>query len=184
MKMKPERLSRTVVYENPWVSLYVDKVQLPGGRVLDEHHVLHFGHEAVAALVENDRRQLLLVNVYRYVTDTIEWEVPAGVLEDGEAVLDAARREVLEESGYETTDHELVYTYHPMYGIADEVFHIARCQATKKLGDFDRNEVRAFRWASREEIRQMIGDGLIRGGFSLTALLLYMTLSDEGDDHG
>jgi len=182
--MKPERLSRTVVYENPWVSLYVDKVQLPGGRVLDEHHVLHFGHEAVAVLVEDDRQQLLLVNVYRYVTDTVEWEVPAGVIEDGEAALDAARREVREESGYETADHELLYTYCPMYGIADEVFHIARCRATKKLGDFDRNEVRAFRWASREEIRKMIGDGSIKGGFSLTALLLHLTVLHGGHDHG
>ena len=182
--MKPRRLSRTIVYENPWVSLYVDRVKLPGGRVLDEHHVLHFGHEAVAALVENDRQQLLLVNVYRYVTDTVEWEVPAGVLEDGEAVLDAARREVLEESGYETTDHELVYTYYPMYGIADEVFHIARCRVTTRLGDFDRNEVKTFRWASREEIRQMVREGLIKDGFSLVALLLHMTFSDEGNDHG
>jgi ADP-ribose pyrophosphatase len=89
--MKPERLSRTVVYENPWVNLYIDKVQFPDGRIIEKHHLLDFEKEAVAVLVENVQSQILLVHVYRYTTDTIEWEIPAGVVEDGESILEAAR---------------------------------------------------------------------------------------------
>ena len=173
-----------MIYENPWVSLYVDRVRFPQGRIIDEHHVLHFGKEAVAVLVEDERHRILLVNVYRYVTNTIEWEIPAGVLEDGESILAAAEREVREESGYETVDHELIHTFCPMNGIADQVFHVARCRATKKVGGFDGNEVREFRWISREEMRQMVSEGSVRDGFSLVGLLLYMTLLSEGDEHG
>ncbi len=172
--MKPERLSRTVIYENPWVNLYVDKVQFPDGRIIEQHHLLDFEKEAVAVLVENGEGQVLLVHVYRYTTDSIEWEIPAGIVEDGESVLEAARREVWEESGYETTDHELMYTYYPMNGMSNKVFHIARCRATSKTGDFDRNEVKEVKWVSRQEIQTMIRDRLVRDGFSLPALLLYL----------
>jgi ADP-ribose pyrophosphatase len=172
--MKPKRLSRTVIYENPWVNLYVDKVQLPDGRIIEKHHLLDFEKEAVAVLVENPQRQILLVHAYRYTTDTIEWEIPAGVVEDGESVLEAAEREVWEESGYETTRHELIYTYYPMNGISNQVFHIVRCQAAEKTGDFDRNEVKEFKWISRQEAQEMVKNKLVKDGFSLAALLLYL----------
>lgn len=173
--MKPQRLSRTAIYENPWVNLYVDKVRFPDGRIVEKHHVLDFEKEAVAVLVENAQGQILLVHAYRYVTDTIEWEVPAGVLEAGESILEAAEREVWEESGYETVGHKLIYTYHPMNGIANKVFHIARCQAAGEPGSFDRNEVKEFKWVSRQRIKEMVRDRRVRDGFSLTALLLYLT---------
>ncbi len=159
--MKPKRLSRTVVYENPWVNLYVDKVQFPDGRIIEKHHLLDFEKEAVAVLVENARSQILLVHAYRYTTDTIEWEVPAGVLENGESVLEAAAREVWEESGYETAHHELTYTYCPMNGISNQVFHIVSSHATRKTGDFDKNEVKEFKWVSKQEIQGMVRERLI-----------------------
>jgi len=178
--MRPKRLSRKVVYENPWVNLYVDRVQFPAGRIVEEHHVLDFEKEAVAALVENAQGQVLMVHVYRYVTDTVEWEIPAGGLEDGESILEAAGREVWEESGYETEDHELIHTYYPLNGIANKVFHVARCRAVGEAGDFDRNEVKEFKWVSRQRIKEMVRDKQIRDGFSLTALLLYL-MEDGGN---
>jgi ADP-ribose pyrophosphatase len=171
--MKPKRLSRTVVYENPWVNLYIDKVQFPGGRIIEKHHLLDFEKEAVGVLVENEQEQILLVHAYRYTTDTIEWEIPAGTIEKGESILETARREVWEESGYETTNHELIYTYYPMSGISNKVFHIVRSRAAGKVGDFDRNEVREYKWVSKKEVQEMIRNKLIKHGLSLTALLLH-----------
>ena len=172
--MKPRRLARTVIYEHPWVSLYVDRVEFPGGRIIEKHHVLEFERPAVAALVENDRGQILMLQVYRYTTDSIEWEVPAGMVERGETALRAAEREVMEESGYETKDHDLIYTYYPMNGISNKVFHIARCRAGRRTGDFDTNEVQEMRWTSREELQVLLRDGVLKDGLSLTALLLYL----------
>ena len=172
--MKPKRLARTVIYENPWVNLYVDRVQFPDGRIVEEHHLLDFEKEAVAALVEDAHGRILLVHAFRYTTDSIEWEMPAGVVEDGESIFEAAEREVWEESGYETTNHEPIYTFYPMNGISNKVFHIVRSRATKKTGDFDRNEVKEFRWVTRQEIRELVDDKRITDGFSLTALLLYL----------
>ena len=177
--MKPKRLARTVVYENPWVNLYIDRVQFPGGRIVEQHHLLDFEKEAVGVVVENARGEILLVHAYRYTTDTIEWEIPAGSDEAGETILETARREVWEESGYETTRHALIYSFYPMSGISNKVFHIVRSQATQKTGDFDLNEVRTFKWLSRPEIMEMIRQQRLRHGLSLTALLLHF--SQTGD---
>jgi ADP-ribose pyrophosphatase len=174
--MKPERLARTAIYENAWLNLYVDKVRFPQGRVIEKHHVLEFEREAVGVLVEDAGGRILLVHAYRYVTDSVEWEIPAGGIERGETVLQAAGREVWEESGYETVNHNLIYTFYPMNGLANKVFHIVQAQATRKTGDFDRNEIEAFKWVSASEVRDMIKNNRVRDSFSLVGLMLYLTL--------
>ncbi|MFT5086699.1 MAG: ADP-ribose pyrophosphatase [Candidatus Latescibacterota bacterium] len=172
---KPRRLAREVIYESSWVNLYADKVQFPAGRVIDRHHFLDFERDAVAAIAENEDGQILMVHAYRYVTDTIEWEIPAGVIDKGETVLDAAQREVREETGYETEDAQKIYTYAPMNGIANQVFHIVHCKALSTTGQFDRNEVRDYTWFSVEKIKTMIKENTLRDGFTLTALLLHLS---------
>ena len=140
--------------------------------------MLDFPFEAVGVLVENDRDELLFVRAYRYVTDAVAWEIPAGRIEEGESVASAARREVEEESGCRTEGYEEVYTYYPMNGIANQLFHIVRCRATSGTGEFDRNEVAEVRWFPRREVRRMITEGAIRDGFSLSGLLLYLLSPD------
>lgn len=170
---KPVRLARKTIYENPWVNLYADRVEFPGGRIIDEHHVIEYDRAAVAAIVENDAGQILMVEAYRYPTDSIEWEIPAGGIDDGESILTAAQREVFEETGYESRDPELLYTFHPFNGSSNATFHLARCWATSLTGAFDPNEVRSVRWFDREEIMQMIRAKTMRDGYTLTGVLYH-----------
>jgi len=172
---KPERLARTIIYQNPWVNLYADRVRMPQGRLVEQHHVLEFEKEAVGAVVVNEVSQVLLVRAYRYVTDSIEWEIPAGGIEPGEDILLAGQREVREESGYETVEPRLIYTYYPMNGIANKVFHVIRCRATTGSGEFDGNEIESFQWFSRQTLKEMIAANLIRDGYTLTGLLLELS---------
>jgi ADP-ribose pyrophosphatase len=172
--LKPQRLSRKVIYENRWVNLYLDQLRLPDGRVLEQFHMLDFELEAVAAVVENSRGELLFVHAYRYPTDSVEWEIPAGIIEPGESILETARREVFEESGHETTDHMLMYSYYPLIGMSNKVFHIVYCRAAARTGDIDASEVASYRWIPLQRVQGMIQAGAIRDGFTLTALLLHL----------
>jgi ADP-ribose pyrophosphatase len=171
---KPERLSRSVIYQSPWVNLYVDKVRFPNGRIIERHHLLDFEQQAVMAIVENDWGQILFVQVCRYTTGKTDWELPAGRMEPNESIFEAARREVLEESGLDTRGYKLLYSYNPMNGIANQVFHIVSCRPGPRLQDFDAGEISAVRWSSKDEIRGRLAERAITDGFTLMALLLYL----------
>jgi ADP-ribose pyrophosphatase len=169
---KPKRISRTIKYQSPWVNLYVDKVSFPNGRIIDHHHLLDFELASVAAVVDDPGGRILFVRVPRYTTGSSEWEIPAGNMEKGESVFAAAKREVFEETGYLSQDFEHLYTYYPMNGISNKVFHVVRCKAAQQIKAPDSSEVQAIRWFTTAQIRDMINNREISDGFTLTALLL------------
>ena len=169
---KPKRISRTIEYQSPWVNLYVDKVSFPNGRIIDRHHLLDFELPSIAALVNDPRGRILFVRIPRYTTGSSEWEIPAGNLEKGESVFGAVKREVLEETGYLSQDFEHLYTYYPMNGISNKVFHVVHCKAAQQIKAPDSSEIQAIRWFTTAEIRYMINNREISDGFTLTALLL------------
>jgi len=172
--MKPERLSRITVYESAWVNLYLDKVQFPNGHVIEEYHLLDFPRAAVAIIMENDLGSVVFARISRYTTGLTEWELPAGGVEFGETEIEAAKREVLEETGYTTEDQKLVYSYYPMNGSCNKLFYIVYCKAIERIQEFDENEVSETRWFTRDEVKQMIKEKSISDGLSLTALLLWL----------
>ncbi len=171
--MKPKRLDRTVIYESSWVNLYRDRVRFPNGRIIDQHHLLHFPRPSVFILIQDQAGHLLLVQVSRYTTGTAGWEIPAGGVEPGETIFQAAEREVLEETGFHCTNYELVYTYYPMNGMADKLFHILQCVVGDQVQAFDPSEVSQTRWFTLPEIEAMISQGAITDGPTLTAFLLH-----------
>jgi ADP-ribose pyrophosphatase len=172
--MKPERLARSVLYESPWVNLYLDTVRFPNGLVIDEYHLLDFPRGAVTAIMENHAGEVMFVRVSRYTSGTTDWELPAGGMEIGESEIDATKRELLEETGYSSTDHKLIYSYYPMNGNANKIFHIVYCRALDIVQNIDKNEISDTRWFTRAEIKQMIQDKVVIDGFTLTALLLWL----------
>ncbi|MCL2197509.1 MAG: NUDIX hydrolase [Defluviitaleaceae bacterium] len=172
--MIPKRLSREIIYESDWVSLYADKVEYPNGYILDRHHLVHFDYKSVAVVVKNEKDEVLLIKSNRYVTQSEEWEIPAGRVDNDEPSIKAATREVLEETGYTITDPQLIYKYNPSNGISDQVVAVYKANALKKEGQFDTLEVMDIKWVSKETVTKMITQNEIRCGLSLTGLMLVL----------
>ena len=172
--MIPKKLSREIIYESEWVSLYADKVEFPGGHIIERYHNIHFDNESVSIVITNDKSEVLLIKSNRYVTQSEEWEIPAGRVDNGELAVNAAIREVVEETGYEITKPELIYKYHPTNGISDQVMGVYKASAIKKTGQFDTMEVADIQWVSKEKIADMLNKNEIRCGVSLIGLMMVL----------
>ncbi len=175
MKQKGEKLSRKVIYESSWLSLYIDRVRLPNDHILEEHHVLKLGRGSVSAVIEDARGRVLLVHLYRYPSDSFEWELPAGRVEEGETPLESIQREVLEETGYRAVHYQEMLSYYPVNGVSNHRLTLFRCQAAERVGAFDTREITEVRWFEKEELRRMVRDREIKDGLSLIGLLYHLS---------
>ena len=97
--MKWKLLSSEYLFRRPWLTARRDKVKLPDGRTIDEYYVLEYPTWVNVIAVTKDQ-QLVLVRQYRHALGCTSFEVVAGVAEEGESPLQAAQRELFEETGY------------------------------------------------------------------------------------
>ena len=104
MDQMPKRLERTTIYESEHVCLYADKVRLPSGYIIEKYHQIHYPKEAVAVVIFNEKNDILFIHNRRYTVGHLEWEIPAGKIERGENIGEAAEREAKEETGCELRD--------------------------------------------------------------------------------
>jgi ADP-ribose pyrophosphatase len=169
---QPERLAREVIYESRWVNLYADRVQFPNGRVIERHHLLDFERPSVVMVARDDGGRYLMVKVCRYPTGRSEWEFPAGRVEAGESAMEAAERELYEETGCRARDVEEMYAYHTLSGISNQVSVIVRCQVGAPEAGFDGQEIAAVGWFTPDALWAMIQAREMWDGLTLVAFLL------------
>ena len=170
----PERLSRETIFESEYLRLHIDRVRQPNGFIIERFHNVEYPRPAVGVVVENAQGQVVLCRVPRYTSMTCGWSVPAGGVDKGEDALESARREVREETGFESYDHRLVYSYYPQQGSSNKLFHVVICRAGERTGSFDPNEISEVGWFSKDEVEAIIDRGELQDGLGLTALLLWL----------
>ncbi len=93
-----QQVDSRVVYENAWIRVSHDNVLTPAG-TQGIYGTVHFKNHAVGVLVLDDEMHTYLVKQTRYVFGSATWEIPEGGCPKGEPLLEAAKRELLEETG-------------------------------------------------------------------------------------
>lgn len=96
---KWKTLDSEYLYRRPWLTARRDKVQLPDGRVHDEFYILEYP-EWINIIARTEDGSFVLVRQYRHGTQEVLTELCAGVVEPGEDPEAAAKRELLEETGF------------------------------------------------------------------------------------
>jgi ADP-ribose pyrophosphatase len=148
------------VYHGKMLTVLEDIVVLANGREAQREYVLHPG--AVIVIAQLDNGEVVLERQFRYALRRHMIELPAGKIEHGEQPLATARRELLEETGYEAAHWEHLATVHPSVGYADEQIEFYRARGLtlreRQLDDGEFLDVftlplaEALSWIDRGEI--------------------------------
>lgn len=164
----------TVIYDSPWVRLVTTDVVLPDGTRID-HHVVRMERPAAGTIVIRDDEVLLMWR-HRFITDSWGWEIPAGGADRGEDLAEAARREALEETGWEPQTVTPLCRFHPANGLLDQSFHIfVTTDAVHRGAPTDPNEAARIAWVAVDEVRRLLLGGEITDGLSFGALTYAFT---------
>lgn len=170
-------LSSRPIYQNRWLSLREDLVELPDGRTTI-YGVVTCG-ECVGILPFFDSSTILLVKQYRYIAKRFTWEMPTGGVHASESIEAAAQRELNEEIGYQAGRLTRISTYHTSKSVMDETAHLfigeelARLERPPDETEFI--EARAF---SITRALQMVLRGDIVDGMTIIAILHVARLRD------
>ncbi|GAA2134319.1 NUDIX hydrolase [Streptomyces synnematoformans] len=158
------------IYTNQWLNVDLVDVQQPDGRRW-EHHVLRLRHLAVVTVV-GEHSDVLMLWRHRFITDTWAWELPMGLIEDGETPEEAAVREVTEETGWRPSAMKPMIYAEPANGITDSQHHVFRADgATYEGAPSEKNETDRVEWVPLDRIRGMIDRQEIVSSGSLVGLL-------------
>lgn len=163
-------ISSATVFKGALLEVRKDRVRLPDGKESVREYIVHPG--AVVVLAWLDNGSLLFERQYRYPLRRVFLELPAGKIDPGESVIDTARRELLEETGYVASDWEHLGVMHPCIGYSDERIEIFSARGLRLAGNrqLDHNEFLDVIEVAPDEAKRAVWDGRITDAKTVTAL--------------
>lgn len=161
---------RKSLYDNRWVKLEMWDVEPPGVKQF-EHHVVKLDRVAIAAVLDEQDRVLMLWR-YRFVPQQWGWELPGGIVDAGEDGRATALREVQEETGWRPLALDHVVTFQPMIGMVDSPHEIYIGRGAEKVGaPTDVEEAGHVQWVPLADVPGLMKRGDLMGSGTLVALL-------------
>lgn len=166
-----KQLSSEQVWHGRLLDVRRDSVLLPDGSEGIREYIVHPGAVVIIA-VEDDGR-LLFERQYRYGPGAVFLEFPAGKIDPGEDILATAKRELIEECGYEAATWEYLGVMHPCIGYSNERIEIFLARDLTLFPDgaqLDHGEFLELTRLSLGEAVEGVRQGAITDAKSITAL--------------
>lgn len=174
--IKTERLGRNLIAKGAIISYYQDDVKIPNGHVAKFDFIKHQGAAAILPVTKEGR--LLLVRQYRNALDRFTLEIPAGGL-DGpdEPTMDAAVRELEEETGYRAGHVQPLISIYPTVAYSNEKIDVyLATDLTKSVQHLDEDEYLAVEEWAVADLEKMIYGGKLQDSKTVGAILAYKNI--------
>lgn len=147
----------------------VENVTLPNDVTVDLEVLRHPGAAAILPLTEDN--EVIMLRQYRHAIGDMLWEIPAGTLDENEASMACARRELIEETGYQAETWDDLGAVTPVAGYSDERIHLYLARdLSPARQDLDADEVIEVHALPLQRVVSMITDGEIEDAKTVVAV--------------
>lgn len=176
-------LSSRISFQGPVFSVTTDEVEEPGGVRARRDVIRHSGSIVVLAVDDpavdapskpgrGAEPRILLERQYRHAAQSMMWELPAGRIDDGETALTAAKRELLEETGYSARQWKRILHFYVSPGFLDETMTIYLARGLQAgVAQPEADERIAVRFFGLSEAKRMAVHGRIRDAKTIAGVL-------------
>ncbi len=165
-------IKKNLVFNGRIINVYNDDVLCSNGNQTKRELVSHHGGAGI--LIVNDKKEILLIEQFRYAYQKDLYEIPAGKLEKGEDPYTAALREMEEETGYKASKLESLGSIYPTCGYSNEIIYLYYADSFIKTSThFDPDEDITYKWYKLEDVLKMIEDNIILDAKTIVAVYKY-----------
>ncbi|MGN1344195.1 MAG: NUDIX hydrolase [Traorella sp.] len=174
-----KQLKSTTIYDGHVIHVKKDEVLCENNMKSIRECVYAPGGVAILAI---QNHKILLVKQYRYVVGEETIEIPAGKIEPQEELINVAKRELEEESGYQADSFEKIFTFYPTPGFCGEVLHIYEAHHLTKVENpkaMDEDEDIHSYFIDLDEAYQQVKDGIIKDSKTIIAIQYAMLKEKE-----
>lgn len=160
---KWETVSSEYLFRRPWLTVRKDAVRLPDGRINPEFYVLEYP-DWVNIIAIDENGQYVMERQFRYGLGKTCYEIAAGVIEKGETPLEAAKRELSEETGYEGGEWTLLMQLSGNPSTTNNITHCFLATGVKKTKaqHLDSTEDLEVCLVSESDVRDLLEHDQIR----------------------
>lgn len=167
-------LSSEYLFRRPWLTVRKDKLQLPNDAVIDEYYVMEYPSWINVIAITTDGR-FVMVEQYRHGLGDVFTELVAGVVEDGEPPLEAAKRELAEETGYGKGEWSLLTVLGANPGNMNNLTYSYLAKNVELIGSqhLDTTEDVNVKLMSESEVRALLDNDAIKQALMVAPLWKY-----------
>ncbi|ANK60357.1 NUDIX hydrolase [Loigolactobacillus backii] len=173
-------LAEKVLYVGPIFSLVQQKIKTPDDLTIQRDVVQH--RPAVAMLAMTSDQQVLINVEYRAGTNSENIALPAGLINPGEDVLAAAKRELQEETGYVATNLREMTTVTSSEGFTDEKVTLILADISREMlaaKHFDQDEFVNSQLMPFTKVKELVQQGVIHSAQTVSAIGYYLAFMQK-----
>ncbi len=173
-------LESEYLIKRPWLTARKDKVMLPDGRVNPEYWVLEYPDWVNVIAITKDGR-FVMERQYRHAAGMTCYELPCGVMEEGEMPLEAAKRELLEETGYGNGEWKELMTLSANPSSMTNMAHSFLAVGVEKISEqqLDETEDLTVHLLTRDEVWELLENNQMIQALMVAPLLNYFLFKED-----
>ena len=170
--LRESRIDGAAVYEGSLLHVRRDRVRLPDGGEAVREYIVHPGAVLMVPVLDDGR--LIVERQFRYPLQRVLLEFPAGKIDPGESPEQTARREMIEETGYEAGSLAPLCVLHPVVSYSTETIQCYVARGLRHVGArLDHGEFLEIHTLSVDEMLAALDRGDITDAKTVATLLLY-----------